>query len=488
MTRRPITLALVLLGSLSLAAGVGAQAPTAATSAAASPTNPTAAGASAKPAPSANAVPNSGATTSAAPTSAAGAAAPSARPVNPHAGLPGGHPPTGGAGFTLVKGSPFSSDQHKLQASAARSGQKFQLGSTVQPAKMIPSGTIGVLLKGANKEPIAGKRVELKIRRQSIEEGDRFSEKEATSDAQGLTAFRGLRTESMFVYEVEVTEGEAKYTSGPFRLDREQGHVVSMYLYPNSANADDTMIVSRALYVVQPRAEAFQIQAILRIYNTNAVTWTPGGLPIPLPKDWKGFAPGETTGDLKVRQKGDSVFVDGTFAPGQHDFSFSFQLPNRQRETAQLTLPTLINLVDAKIFVEASKTMSLSVAGFQPPEETRGTDGQHALLVKADFLQTGAPPSAFVATVTGLPTRGIGTPIAFVLAAVIAIGGLGLTLRLGGKAAPPVAAEDRARAKELLLEELVMLEDARKSDRVGPKTYEQTRRLLLDSLARLEIA
>ncbi len=352
---------------------------------------------------------------------------------------------------------------------------------------MIPRGTIGVIVRDGQNQPLAQKKVDLKITRQSIAEGDKLSEQSVLSDAQGFAAFRNQRTETSFLYEVEVQDQGAKYTSGAFRLERDLGHIVSLFVYPTSKNIEDTMIISRGLYVIQPRAEVFQIEAILRIHNTDAVAWTPDGLAIPLPAGWKGFQPGETSGDLSIRQKDDVIYIDGTFSPGQHDFSFGFQLPNEQISTAQLVLPVPPHLVDARVFLEASKHMRLEVEGFEPAEPTRGTDGQNALLSSVDYLERSVnPPSQIAVTISGLPTKGLGTKIAFALAAVIALGGLGLTLSRKGRSSPGVAKEDRERAKALLLEELVLLEQAYKREEIGPKTYEQTRRLLLDSLARLE--
>ena len=74
------------------------------------------------------------------------------------------------------------------------------------------------------------------------------------------------------------------------------------------------------------------------------------------------------------------MIIDGTFSPGQHDFSFGFQLANEHTETAHLTLPTTPHLVDARVFLTASADMGLLVEGFEPSEPTRGNDGQHALL------------------------------------------------------------------------------------------------------------
>jgi len=49
-----------------------------------------------------------------------------------------------------------------------------------------------------------------------------------------------------------------------------------------------------------------------------------------------------------------------------------------------------------------------------------------------------------------------------------------------------VESGDLKRARELILRELVLLEQARGSNQIGHRAYEQTRRTLLDSVVRLD--
>lgn len=407
-------------------------------------------------------------------------------PQDENHGLPSGHPPMG-ATQALVSGSPFDSDAHARQAGLARSGRRMQPEAVTQTGQGLPPGTIGVLVKDGKGQPLANKTVKLKITKQSIASGDKESEKTAVTDPQGRAGFVDQNTETSFVYEIQLAEGGATYTSGPFQLQRDAGEVVSLFVFPSTKDINATFIVSRALYVIQPRSDAFQIQCLLRIHNTNATTWLPGGLAIPLPKSWQAFQPGETTGDLSLKQADNAVVVEGTFTPGQHDFSFSFQLPNKKKETAQLLLPTLPHLVDARVFLEASQSMSLEVDGFEPSEATRGNDGQHALLAARDFLLTQTPATGTLsATISGLPTPGWGRYAAFGIAGAIALVGLAFAVSRDERLTPRTIGEDRERAKQLILDELVLLERSFRSEEIGPKTYEQARRLLLDSLARLE--
>jgi hypothetical protein len=352
---------------------------------------------------------------------------------------------------------------------------------------MLPAGSIVVLVKDGQGQPLSGKQVKLTTTKQSIASGDKVSDKTQATDAEGRAGFVDQGTETSFLYEVTLEEGTSTYTSGPFKLQQNAGEIVTLFVFPSTAEMNATFIVSRALYVIQPRSDAFQIQCLLRIHNTNPLTWIPGGLKIPLPSGWQGFQPGEASGDLKVQQSADAVIINGSFTPGQHDFAFGFQLPNKQDESAVLTLPTLPHLVDARVYLEASSSMGLRVSGFDAAEETRGNEGQYALLTAKDFLFENTPaPATLSATITGLPTRGWGRYVAYGIAGAVALLGLGFAASRDERLTPRTVGEDRERAKQLILDELVVLEAAYEAKHIGPKTYEQARRLLMDSLARLE--
>jgi hypothetical protein len=46
-------------------------------------------------------------------------------------------------------------------------------------------------------------------------------------------------------------------------------------------------------------------------------------------------------------------------------------------------------------------------------------------------------------------------------------------------------ATDKRRAREILLRELLLLEAARRAEKIGPRSYEQSRLRLIDAIARL---
>lgn len=132
--------------------------------------------------------------------------------------------------------------------------------------------------------------------------------------------------------------------------------------------------------------------------------------------------------------------------------------------------------------------MGVEVSGMTPAQSTVREDGRR-LLVTGRQLKPGEPEMKELSIrLTGIPTPGPARWYAAGLA--IALGALGLYIGLGGDkgqgSAEALSPDDVARAKKLLLDELVALEQARASDQIGPKTYESARRTLIDALTRLE--
>jgi hypothetical protein len=374
---------------------------------------------------------------------------------------------------------------HRRQADLARTNRLSQLENISRAEAGMRAGSIGILVRDPSGNALGGRKVILKRLRESIAEGNQSDELETTSNPEGHAGFVDQSTNSDYQYEVIVREGGAQYSSGAFRMDRQNGQLVVLNIFPTTPNIDDTFIASRALFVVEPRDDIFQIQVLYRLHNTNPVSWVPDDFRIHLPSKAKAFRAATSDGDLQLIEEGDAVRVKGTIGPGEHELSYSYQLDNPGEPTAHLQLPLPPHTVDAKIYVESSSQMGLSSPDLDAATETRGKNGQRALMALRDFLNANATrPSELSATITGLPTRGSGPIVAAILAALL--GGFGVYAARAAKQTGPLAAEDRERARNLLLDELVALERAFRGDQIGPKTYEQTKRTLLEALVRIE--
>lgn len=399
--------------------------------------------------------------------------------------------PNAGAGAQpaaplVLSGTPFLSPTHRQVADQVRAGQHLQTPPYSEDATGLPAGTIGVLLRGPDHRPMAGVAVKLAVTHQSIAEGDDTKSFEQITDPEGRAGFLQQNTDTAYRYEVTTEYQGGKYSSGPFQLRRDAGRVVALTLYPSSPDINQAFVFTRALYVVVPRDDVFDMQVLLRIHNEAPVTWLARDLSLQLPEGAKGFKPGETTGDVKLRFEGGRVLVDGTIHPGQREFSFNFQVPNDRYASATFRLPIPPHLIDARVYAEGSPDSVLNVSGFDSAQETKGKDGQRALLASKDYLRTDGSPDSIEAVLSGLPTRGYAPWLAAGIAAVLAL--LGVAFAAKGDTRQHVTSTDRQKARQVLFDELLLLERARQTDQIGPKTYEHTRRTLLDAIARLDSA
>lgn len=388
---------------------------------------------------------------------------------------------------TPLAGSPFASNAHRHQAELLRANRNEGLRAQNMPGEGIPPGTIGLLLRNERNEPLPGAKVKLLVTHESIAEGNTNSTKESTTDIQGRSGFVGLSTESSYKYEAVVDFDGARYSTGEIRLRREVGQVAILYVFPTTAKIEETFVISRLLYALSPREDIFQVDTILRLQNGGTKTWVPKDFYLELPQDAQAFRPPKAQGDVRTTLQGNRVHITGSFTPGQHELTFGFQVPNPRSDNIELSLHTPPHLTDTRVFLEASSSMGLQVTGLRPAEQTQGLEGQNALMAAADFLAPESPPApnTLAVTITGMPGRGSGALVASAIAALFACVGLGYAVARTKRAEATLSDEDRIRARELLLEELVAVENAHRAKEIGPKTYEQARRTLLDSLARL---
>jgi hypothetical protein len=385
----------------------------------------------------------------------------------------------------LLRGSPFTSIQHRQWADQARAGRIPYPAAVNEAVPGIPAGTIGLLIYDAPKNvPLSQFPVKLKVVHESIAEGTSTNYLDAITDEVGRAGFTHQPTDSAYRYEVQVEYQGAKYSSGPFQLKRDVGHVAALRVYPSTQDLNETFIATRALYVVVPRDDVFECQAIVRFHNASPVTWLTKAIDLRMPKGTKAFRGPADHGDLEARFANGVVTVNGAVPPGQTELSFTFQLPNPRLSEINFDFPAPPYLIDARVYAEVSSTASLTVSGFEAPQDVKGKEGQRALLTNKDFLSAEAPPSNIQARLSGLPTRGYGSWVGALIAATIAL--LGVSYAFTGRRGGLNNNADRSQARSLLLDELVALEQARNATEIGPKTYEQAKRTLLDALARLE--
>jgi hypothetical protein len=206
-----------------------------------------------------------------------------------------------------------------------------------------------------------------------------------------------------------------------------------------------------------------------------------------LPEDYKGYVKPDGMG-AAVRWDevdGEGASLRGTVTPGQHETGFRYQVPlaGDEKQTIKIELPPKV--FQMVVMAEASKTMSLQVAGFPGAQRTE-RNGKKVMVTKRQVDDAGQDLGTLEITLSGLPVPGPGRWIAVGMGLVLAGGGVwALTRRREEGTMPDDVRQELEEAKQTLLEEIVSLERAHRKGDVGPKTYARVRAALLDALARI---
>jgi hypothetical protein len=364
-------------------------------------------------------------------------------------------------------------------------------GPRITPAQDLPPGEIEVRLTSKDFKSIEDQEVTLLVSKQSIERGNIDSTLTARTDSRGVARFSQQPTESDHIYDAQVAIGAARYSTGQFQFKAlDVGLRVVVPVYESQTSLDNLLLLTRTLIALVPQDNLFVVDVLFRVENYGEITWLPENVSFPLPEGFKALNVREPKADAHFEANGDEgVKLVGTLAPGQHDLMFRFHLPTDGRSDISFRYPTSFNTGMVRVILESSPTMHLSVTGFPEPEESRNQEGQRRLIAGRDFISDKVrAPDDIEVKISGIPTPAPGRSVAVGLAAAIALGGLAQAFvrqRPTNATRSDLSKEDRERASELLLEELISLEQAFQQGSIGRKTHEQAKRQLLEAFARL---
>jgi len=390
-------------------------------------------------------------------------------PVDENAPLPPGHPPVTGGGNAA--GMPNVPQDH------------------VTVAPQLPAGSVEVSVVDADGKPLGNMPVKLGIVRQSVAEGEEREHKLVVSNAEGKSRFDGLQTGSKYNYRATVDYQGASYASQSFSMRVDFGMNVLVHVFPVTADINQTRIAGQGIVVVSPRDDTFQFEVLYRFFNVSKTTWVPSNVVLDMPPGFKAFTAEDSMDDTRVVQDGpQSLRLTGTFSPGQHEMTFRFQVPNDHDPSVSFRMALPPHMGEIRVLAEAARGMSMQVDGFSPPQLTTGEGGQRLLVTERRMRQGDAALDELAINLSGIPTPGPGRWYAVVIALLLAAGGFSFVFQERKEKGdrPSVDRKDALRARDLLLQELVALEKARRAEEVGPRTYETARRALVDALARLE--
>jgi hypothetical protein len=388
--------------------------------------------------------------------------------------LPPGHPPIDSAGST---GAPADST---MPTHGASSG-------ALTPSSAMPAGTIEVHVVDDKKQPSPGVSVILQIHRESVSEGNTENQRDALTDAIGIVRFERLSVGSSVSYRLQLSDGGARYGLEPFQLTEQQGVVATIHRFPLVRGLDKALVAAESMVFVEPKDNVFQFEVVYRLYNVGQTIWVPDDVQVQLPGDRQAMNIPQSADDVRVEASTRGIRFVGAVPPGQHEVSYTFQVPRSNVSSTSFELGMPPNVMQARVGVTSSRTTELTVEGFQEARPATMQNGQRLLLAMQTFDRVARPPTDLRFEIRGLPTLDSGRVVAAVVASVLALMGLAFAMRQHYRPSHEDTAkilEERARRR--LLDELAELENAKVNGSIGPKTYEETRNTLVEALIRLE--
>ena len=355
--------------------------------------------------------------------------------------------------------------------------------NTAQETPSLPSGSIDATMLDPDGKPLANVPVTLGIVENSVAKGEARRRELAVSDGDGRVHWDKLQTGTGVAYRLSVAKDGATFAVTPFQLGPERGMEAKLYVYPVVHAIRDAVILSKGTMFIEFKDDRVQIEQVLAIANFGKTAWVPDNYTLSVPDGLQAFVGEQGMSDVamdKVDGKNE-LRLRGTFAPGQQQLAYRWQLPYAGQREISIDADAPPNMAQARVLAAAAKQMRLQVEGMGDgkPDEMQG---QRMLSVEWDQLQNRAPMKAFKVRLHDIPEIGLPTWLIKTGAALSAFVALGAIAMLrGDKARNDARAKKDARGH--LLEELAELERAHATGEVGPKTYERARRDLVDRIA-----
>jgi hypothetical protein len=346
--------------------------------------------------------------------------------------------------------------------------------------KLAP-GSITVDLRDADDKPVPRETVTLGVLINSIAKGDSRKHLQGTTDESGRTSFSGLETASNIAYRVSSGYQGGSFAATPFQLQQAGAMHVVLHVYAVTRDIREARIVCEATVASEVRDERIQVEEVLTIYNLGRNAWQPDGVTLALPAGYTAFSAQAAMSDQGVDEAGGGAKLRGTFPPGRHTVDFRWQLPWSGDKDVDFDVGLPPHVAIARVMMPAAAGLHLVPAGFPPAEVKQDGQGQSFLVTERRLRPEDTKLGVLSIGIHDLPTAGPGRFVATLLATCGVVVGLAFASSRRGRRTLPGASQA---SREALLAELADLERARASGEVGPQTYEQARREIIDALAR----
>lgn len=372
---------------------------------------------------------------------------------------------------------------HDHAAHQGNQGTRAPPQNSAVEAPTFPAGSIDTLVLDADERPMAGVAVTLGIVENSVAKGESREKRTGVTNAEGKVRWDALKTGMGFAYRVSVAQAGATFAITPFQLGPERGMTTKMYVFPVVRSIQEAVILSKGATYIEIKDDRVQIEQMVTIANFGKTAWVPEDYFLSVPDKIQAFSFEQGMSDVGVdKVEGKSELkLRGTFAPGQQQIVYRWQLPFSGEHELTIEVDAPPNMAQARVLASAAQKMKLECEGM-PPSKLDELQGQRVLTIDWDQLSAKSPMKQFRIQLHDIPEAGLPSWLmrsGVGLAAMISLSAI-VVVR-SSKRRNDVRARKDSRAR--LLEELAYLERAHLAGDIGPKTYERARRELVDQVA-----
>lgn len=348
-----------------------------------------------------------------------------------------------------------------------------------EPDNRIPRGTIRVIVVDAQNNPVSGADIRIGIMKS---DSSRDSIMGRTNEA-GILDQTELPTGSSQAYRVNVHYDGATYSSTPFRLEPDRGHLVRVRRLETTRSTRSLLqsLGQTMLEYKQGRVKVTQ-QAQLMNLGDETVVLDGDTVRFDLPDEFTAFQTPQSMDDQRLVPDDTGFVVRGSVPPGRVALVWTYDLPLSGDEISFSTnMP--FRTYGYRVMTDAAEGMRLEVDGFPRAEEHEGHGGRKLLVTQIERGPEDDELERIRITVRGIPGAGPARWLALGGAFVLLILGFLLATR-GGDRAGAITRARRARQDELL-DEAADLEKLFRASEVGPKFRERRMGEIVDELASL---
>lgn len=375
------------------------------------------------------------------------------------------------------------SEPHDHAAHASAPGLRAPPQNSALEDSSLPAGSIEAVILDPDGKPLANVPVTLGIVENSVAKGEARRRELLVSGPDGKIRVDKQQTGSGIAYRVSVQKDGATFAVTPFQLGAERGIAARLHVFPVVSSMDQAVILSKAALYVEIKDDRVQIEQMITIANFGQTAWVPNDFVMQVPAGFRAFAAEQGMSDVGVdKLEGkDQLKLRGTFAPGQQQMVYRWQLPFSGERDLSFDVDAPPHMAQARVMAAAAQKMKLEVDGMDAAQLDE-MQGQRVLGIDWDQLSSKAPMTSLRVHLRGIPEAGLPswlTRTGMAAAALIALSAI-VVVRSSAQQNERKNKKDR---RGTLLEELEELERAHAEGEIGPKTYERARRDLIDQLA-----